>query len=192
MKRTSSQIGDELLVLRCQGGDRRALETLIDRWQRRLWSHALRLTASRDGAWEVVQEAWVAVIRGIGRLDDPARFAPWAFRIVTNKAADWVRKTGRGRDLFRELSDESEQPAEPPPAPDNDTSPDDLHAAIDRLPAGQRAALSLHYLEGLGVREVARALAIPPGTVKSRLHHGRETLKRILERRNRRDERSAP
>ena len=69
---------DELLVLRSQDGDRGALDELVNRWQGRFFRHACRLTANPDSARDAVQEAWIAIVRGLRRLDDPARFGPWA------------------------------------------------------------------------------------------------------------------
>jgi len=83
----SDRVLDELLVLRCQDGEANAFEELVGHWQRKLLRHALHLTGDADGANDVVQEAWFAIVRGIGRIDDPARFPAWAYRIVTHKAA---------------------------------------------------------------------------------------------------------
>lgn len=77
------QILDELLVLRCQAGDRAALDLLVERWNPRLLRLARRLTQS-DDADEVVQEAWLAIVRGVARLQDPALFPSWALRIASN------------------------------------------------------------------------------------------------------------
>lgn len=84
----ADDVYDELLVLRCQEGDQDALDELVARWQRRLFDHARRLTQQTDAAWDVVQEAWMAIVRGIGRLQDPASFRPWAYRIVTFKCTE--------------------------------------------------------------------------------------------------------
>ena len=62
---------DEILVLECQSGSVQALEALVSRWQKRLWRHAYCLTGDAEGAWDVTQESWLGIIRGIGRLGDP-------------------------------------------------------------------------------------------------------------------------
>jgi len=176
MQNPREQLVDELLVLECQDGSRRALEMLVSRWQKRLWRYALRLTGDPEAAWDVTQESWLAVVRGIGRLHDPACFASWAYRIVTNKADDWIRrdiKAARppaGFDPQMGRSDESQAAL--------DTA--DLQSLLPRLSNAARTVLTLHYLENLGLAEVAGVLRVPEGTVKSRLHAARNELKALM------------
>ena len=92
MQDKRSQIEDELLVMDAQTGDRSAMEALVRRWQKRLWLHALRLTGDREAAWDVTQQAWLGIVKGLRRLRDPARFRAWAYRIISNESADWIRK----------------------------------------------------------------------------------------------------
>lgn len=177
-------IHDELLVLEAQAGDERAFETLISRWQPRLLAHALRLCGDRDSAPEIVQEAWLAVVRGIRRLDDPARFRGWIFQIVTHKAADWVRKRQRQRRLDDVASDEAENLNPDQLASDFCASDqtDGVRRALEMLTRDRRVLLSLFYVEDMRVDEIAIVLDIPIGTVKSRLFHARKELKDRLER----------
>ncbi len=70
------QIVDELLVMDAQNGRAKAMELLASRWQERLWRYAWRLTGDTEAAWDVTQEAWLGIVRGIMRLNDPARFRP--------------------------------------------------------------------------------------------------------------------
>jgi RNA polymerase sigma factor (sigma-70 family) len=104
------QLVDELLVMDAQSGRVKAMEMLVCRWQKRLWRYACRLTGSPEAAWDVTQEGWLGIVRGLSRLSDPARFRPWAYRIVTNKANDWISKSARAE--FKKLwqaSDETQQ-----------------------------------------------------------------------------------
>ncbi|NKB88311.1 MAG: hypothetical protein GKS06_08835 [Acidobacteria bacterium] len=75
MTRSQDQVIDAILVLRCQSGDSGAFETLAGRWQRRLLAHAARLLGDATAATDAVQDSWVAIARGLRRLDDPNRFA---------------------------------------------------------------------------------------------------------------------
>lgn len=178
--RTPDDVYDELLVIRCQDGDREALAELVERWQPRLLRHAMRLTGHADTAGEVAQEAWVAIVRGVRRLDDPAAFRDWAYHIVAHKCADWVRRRQRSRAVAVPLITE---PAEPAGAEDPSDDVAAVRTALKLLPNQQKAILAMFYLDGMPVRLIAEVLSLPEGTVKSRLYHARNRLKEVLERR---------
>lgn len=169
---------DQVLVLYCRTGDAEAFRALVGRWQERLWRHAYRLTGREDAAWDVLQESWIAIARGIAGLAEPESFPAWAYRIVTRRAAEAVR----GRRPADEL-DENHTAA---PAPEPDNGVELLRAALRHLSGERRALLALHYVDGLQLRELAEVLGIPEGTVKSRLHHARERLRAHIERLDRR------
>lgn len=177
MNTTREQLVDQLLVLRSQDGEAEAFDELVRRWQRPLWRHACRLTGQEDAAWDVVQESWAAIIRGIGRLDDPARFRQWAYRIVTNKAADWIH----GRKVARSRSEPLPEDHPDAKTGGNVQSNEDAAALLRRLPTDQQVILQLRYVEDFDVAEIAEILSVPEGTVKSRLYHAREELRRKLE-----------
>lgn len=183
MQRSPEDIQDELLVLRSQSGEPEAINALVSRWQPRFWRLAARLTSERDAANDLVQDAWVAIVGGLRRLDDPARFRAWTYRIVTNKCADWVRRRAVRRDAARELraaasarNHESQRPTL-----DDVDEIARIRAALRQLPDDQRTLLSLHYLDGLSVFELAAVFKVPTGTVKSRLYHARGQLRKALQ-----------
>lgn len=181
MRRDAESILNELLVLRSQDGDAAALEQLIRRWHEPLLRHASRLTGSvNDEARDVLQNAWMAIVRNLRRLDDPAHFRAWAYRIVTNKCADRVR----ARQRERRLNENARRSLSRDEVNHNHASDDigQLRSALRALPDDRRLLLSMHYLDGLSVGEIAIALSLPPGTVKSRLFHAREQLRHTLER----------
>jgi len=180
--RTTEDIHDELLVMQCQDGDGESLIALVNRWQPRLLCHAMRLTREHEAAMDVVQDAWVAIVRGIRRLDDPACFAPWAYRIASNKCADWTRQRQRQRANFASLDVEPAAKEVPPEDAQDEVAI--IREAIERLPHEQQAILSFFYVEELSIRDIAEALSLPVGTVKSRLHYARNNLKEVIERRN--------
>ena len=185
MSRTREQIYDELLVLRCQDGERDAFTDLAERWQERLWRHARRLSGDPELANDAMQEAWMAIVRGIGKLHDPAFFRPWAYRIVTNKCADQVRRVSRRREVTEQMTRESPDDLEVPSV-DTDESDEisTLRSAMATLPTDRRTLLALHYLDEVSLSEIAVILGIPEGTVKSRLFNARKALKEALERIN--------
>jgi RNA polymerase sigma factor (sigma-70 family) len=178
MVRTRERVVDELLVLAAQAWDARAFERLASRWHPRLLRHAARLTGDADGAEDAVQEAWVAIARGLGRLADPAAFGAWALRITGRRCADWVGRRQRMRQRFADLDAAANVPAAADERADDVSL---LRKAIRDLGPQQRALLAMRYVEGLSLGEIARALGVPAGTVKSRLYHARERLRAALE-----------
>jgi len=105
MAKECSDVEDQLLVMDAQDGDRGAMETLVSRWQKRLWRHAFRLTGDRQAAWDVTQQSWLGIIKGLSNFHDPANFGAWAFRIATNKAIDRIKKSKAERNLIVEDAD---------------------------------------------------------------------------------------
>jgi RNA polymerase sigma factor (sigma-70 family) len=178
MMRTRERIVDEWLVLAVQARRVDAFERLAARWQPRLLRHAWRLTGDAEGARDAVQDAWLAIARGIGRLRDPAAFGAWALRITSRRCADWVARRQGHRRRFADL-DAAEAVAAAADPPDDDLAR--VRDAIRRLGPDERALLAMYYTEGFGVAEIAAALDIPAGTVKSRLYHARERLRAIVE-----------
>lgn len=170
---------DQWLVLRCQEGDSAALDELVGRWQERLWRHAWRLTGDEAGAWDAVQEAWLTMSAKLRTLQDPAAFPAWAYQVVTHKSRDWRRAEDRRRGHLAGYREQApETPEDPVAALDRCRS---LQEAMDRLGGQDRAILALHYLDGFSIETIAGVLEIAPGTVKSRLHHARQRLRRLLE-----------
>jgi RNA polymerase sigma factor (sigma-70 family) len=169
---------DELLVLAARNGGRAPFEALVGRWQERLWRHAYRLTGNRDAAWDVLQDSWIAIGRGLQRLEDPARFRAWAYQVVTRRVADRGRREGRAPVVpLPEL-----EPPAPVPDSGRELVLDRLRRALRELDPERRSLLGLRYVDGLECAEIARALDIPVGTVRSRLFHARGKLREILER----------
>ena len=90
------QIDEELLVIRCQLGERRAFDALIARWAGAVAGYARRVCEDEDAAAELTQDIWLRVFRGIGRLQDPRRFRAWLFGIAHRAFMDLLRRRYRG------------------------------------------------------------------------------------------------
>ncbi len=179
---TQDAVYDQWLVLRCQGGDAKAFSELFSRWHPRLLRHARRLLDSADEASDATQDAWLSITGGLIRLNDPALFRSWAYRITTRRCADKVRKNQRIRNAERPAAKpEQSRAPDPMAAMESADEIDRLRAAIRTLPTERRLVLSLLYVDSLTVAEIASALEIPTGTVKSRLRLAREELRRVLE-----------
>jgi len=177
MDKARERVIDELLVMRCQEDHRESFDLLIRRWQRRLWRYARRLTGSNDAAWDVTQETWIAVLRQIRKLSDPAWFAAWAYRIVRNKCADHCRRANRQRNLTDALAERQRANNDPP----QEGTGGAVAETLRRLPPDRQELLTLRYGQDLNIIEIAVVLGVPAGTVKSRLHNAREQLRKILE-----------
>ena len=173
------RITDGLLLLRCQQGDGEAFAELVRRWQARLFRHACRMTGRREAAADVVQESWLAVLRGLPRLADVDAFPKWVYTIVTNKSADWVRKQQRQRRLTEAWSEKQQEEARA--ASDTKGRPSSLADALEPLSTRERGLVTLYYVEGFSTEEIADILAIPRGTVKSRLHAARAKIRAQME-----------
>ncbi|MEM8874197.1 MAG: sigma-70 family RNA polymerase sigma factor [Planctomycetota bacterium] len=167
------------LVLRCQLGEREAFAELVDAWHPRLWRHLHRTLGSTDAADEVSQEVWLRVVRTIMRLREPGAFPGWLFRIAHGSMTDRLRRQYRAAAHL--ASAEPTDVTVDVPATLEPDEVEHLHAALADLEPAHREALGLFYLEGFDIREVADALGVPVGTVKSRLHRGRSALRHALE-----------
>lgn len=167
---------DEYLVLAAQGGNRTAFNQLVRRHHRHFVAHAWRLLGQRETAEDAAQAAWIEILRGLGSLREAGAFRAWAFRIVSRQAAKRIGSIVTERAGLADLTNVHPDASDPatPPSPG-------LSRTLASLPPGQRAALALHYHEGLSLAEVAVALDVPVGTVKTRLHHARLRLKATLE-----------
>jgi RNA polymerase sigma factor (sigma-70 family) len=172
-----SRLFDEYLLAAARAGDRRAYDALARRWQKKLLAHAWRLLRDAELARDAVQEGWLEIVRGLPKLRDERAFPAFAFRIVSRRCARLVASGIRTRNLADALAGEPE--AEGAPA-ESAGDHDRLRAAIRALPEEQRAAIALFHFEELSVAEVAVALDVPAGTVKTRLMHARLKLRAAL------------
>ena len=173
MDKSVEQLVDEILVMDCQGGSVKALEILVSRWQKRLWRYAYNLTGDTDAAWDITQDSWLGIIKGLRKLHDPANFKAWAYRITTNKSIDWIRKSKAEKQISIEELQDHQLEAK------HDTGVKEL---LEKLNIRKQVVLSLYYFEQLSVPEISVALKIPKGTVKSRLHSARKELKELWQK----------
>lgn len=170
--RACRDVARDLLVLRAQAGDADALDALLRATRPALVRHA-RASLGAAAADDVTQEALIAIVRGLHTLLDPERFLPWSHRIVQRRVANWLRSQRRRREAVERAAARLQ-----PAASSGDGV--ELRGQIERLDPTARVVLTLRYLDGLEVREIADALEIPVGTVKSRLHHARSKLRNLL------------
>lgn len=179
-------LADELVAVRCQLGERAAFDLLLERWHAPLSAYVARLAGDDEAAREVVQDTWVRVLRGIGRLSDPAKIGTWLFGIARRALMDRLR-TQYGEparssvEVEALVADEDDAAAERELDLRDDVAA--LRAELAELPFVEREVLTLFYLGELSLTEVAAVLEVPQGTVKSRLFRARRMLARALDRR---------
>jgi RNA polymerase sigma-70 factor (ECF subfamily) len=171
---------DGYLVALVQGGSREAFDRLVRRWTPKLVRYATRLLGRADLARDVAQETWVAAIRGIKRLDDPSRFPAWIYSVAHRKCIDGIRFNQRQRRLIEGLGNEARIASVGNRDRPDPNDPSKLTIGISRLSQEHREVVYLFYGEDLSIDDIASVLSIPNGTVKSRLHHARESLKNHL------------
>jgi RNA polymerase sigma-70 factor (ECF subfamily) len=172
---------DELLVVRCQLGERAAFDALAARWYQPLWRYARNLTGNDAAADDATQDIWVGVLRGIDGLRDGARLRSWLFGIGHRVLMSRLR-TQYGR---VECGDAV--PDDHPAADEHETFLHEFELSVlmdelGRLPLLEQEVLTLFYLRELSLDDVSHVLGIPPGTVKSRLHRARKMLRQHLDR----------
>lgn len=171
---------DELLAIRCQLGERAAFDELVTQWGPRLRTYLRRLLASDADADDLVQDVWLRALRGLPGLRDPARFRSWLFGIAHRAMIDRLRERYASR-----IDDaaEPEQIGALDPAFEREIDRQVLEQGLASLLLPDRETISLFYLEGLSLAEIAGTQCIPIGTVKSRLHRARISLRRNLVKR---------
>lgn len=190
MKRAPGEDEAARLVARAQRGDREAMDSLVMRYRELAYQYAWRLCGDSDEAADVVAEAFARVYTGIDRFRRESRFSTWLYRIVVNCFLDMRKKDRRQTHASMEATVELEEGDVEKQFLSNEASPDAvaeanlrsevLWRAIEGLPDVHRAIIVMYHVEMLGYEEIAAALGIPVGTVKSRLSRARLALKEAL------------
>jgi RNA polymerase sigma-70 factor (ECF subfamily) len=178
--------GDAALVAAVVAGDRQAFAALVERHQARILALLERLTGCREQARDLAQETFVSAYRKLATFEQRSAFATWLYRIACNHAA----AAGRRRrpvamlDAARPDGNAAIEPEARLAPVSAGLEQEDLArhvaAALDRLDARYREVVVLADMQEAGYEEIAEALDIPVGTVRSRLHRGRMELRRLL------------
>lgn len=171
---------DEYLAVRCQLGERAAFDELIERWHEPLFKYIRRLASDDDSAREIVQDVWLRVLRGIGKLRDGTRLRPWLFGIARRALTDQLRAryaqpSSADIDLGDIAADVDQGGIE------IEEEVQAMERQLTLLPRTEREVLTLFYLRELSLEQVAEVLDVPAGTVKSRLFRARHMLRRRID-----------
>ena len=173
---------DRLLIQRLCDGDLEALGALYDRHKLLVFRTALAITHERDAAEDILQECFLKLNAYARKIDVSLPLEPWLYRVTVNLSYTWVTRRSRWRFSLESVIDRLVAPLRT--SSEYQAEQAELQAAIQRaidgLPAGQRLTVILYYLNNLSLKEISYIMDCPVGTVKSRLHYGREHLKRCL------------
>ena len=175
------------------GGEERAFEELVDRYQGRLLNFVYRTISDRDRAEDLVQEVFIRVYRHIGRFDRSKKFSTWIYTIASNLAKNELRNRSRNPLVFFQAlakggPGEEERPVE---FEDHKLRPDDLYrkrhlreavdSSVAQLPAHHREVFVLREIEGKSYEEIAEITNCNLGTVKSRLNRARTAFAALVQ-----------
>ena len=189
MRRTEPEeargAADDAIARKIEAGDPRAFDAFFERYAGPLAGHLCGMVRNRATAEDLLQETMVRVYSHIGRYRERGAFRAWVYRIATNLALTELRRSRIRRECA--LGTPAEEPACEAPDPEERLeraeAKDAVRRGISALPDEQRAVVLLRVRREMGIREIARTLSIPEGTVKSRLHHAVRSLRAYMKER---------
>ena len=181
---------DTRLAKLARKGDQRAFAEIVDLYTDKLYHMSYRMTGNRQEAEDVVQDAFLRVFSNLDRYDENQKFSTWIYRIATNLCIDRLRKRKRVYSLDAESSEHEGLDGYSMLPGDHRTPESELmlsetqriiHEAIGTLPPKYKSVMVLRYLQELSLQEISQVLDIPVTTVKTRVHRGREFMRKKLE-----------
>jgi RNA polymerase sigma-70 factor (ECF subfamily) len=164
------------LIAACRAGDHGAMRVVYERFHRRVFGLTMRIAGAQE-AEELTQEVFLKAFRGLDRFRGDAQLGTWLYRLAVNAALSHVSRSRDKRRAPEEVL--AELPAEAKATGDPRLRAR-LEAALAELPAGYRAVIVLHDVEGLQHEEIARVLGCRVGTSKSQLHKARARMRELL------------
>ena len=176
----------ELTVIRrVQHGDTEAFSMLVTAYEKNVFNVALQMTGNREDAQDLAQEAFIKAYTSLPSFRGDSKFSSWLYRIVSNVCLDFRRRQSRrpsasltvedddGETLQLDIADESQSPET---LLERKLTRDAVRRGLQELPEEQRQILLLREIEGLSYDEIAEAMDLEPGTVKSRIFRARKKL----------------
>ena len=173
------------IVRKVLGGDANAFETLVLEYEKIVYNIALRMTGNSEDAADMTQEAFIKAYNSLQSFRGDSKFSVWLYRIVSNVCLDFLRSKNRrptvslsvedddGEDTQLDVADESQSPEL---LLDRKLTRDSVRRGLDSLPPDYRQILLLREIQGLSYDEIAQALSLEVGTVKSRIFRARKRL----------------
>lgn len=181
------------LVALASEGNRGAFAELVEQYKNKIFHLAYRMLGNRQEAEDVVQDTFLRVYEHLASYDRSRKFSTWLYRIATNQCIDRLRRRrsvysldadlaeGEGMDGYSVLRTDEPGPEESLMLTERQRM---VFEAVASLPDKYKAAVALRYYQDLSMQEISDILQIPVSTVKTRIHRGREYLRRRLEREN--------
>lgn len=177
-------ITDEVdLVMRATAGDERAYGKLVGMYQARLYNFVRSMVRNDEIAEDITQESFVKAFFSLRKLQNPASFKSWLFRIANNNTLDYLRKKRiQTVDVDEQVRESYVDNSSPEKGAVASSRTKHIREALDKLKPDQRNILVMCDLQGFSYQEIAEALDIPFGTVQSRIFYARKKLKEFLDK----------
>jgi RNA polymerase sigma-70 factor (ECF subfamily) len=178
------------MVTQVKKGDQEAFEGIVDLFKDKIYRHCFRMVGNGHEAEDLAQETFLRAYRNIDKYNNEYKFSTWIFRIATNLCIDRLRKKKPdyyldaevpgtdGANMYSQLSADEPLPEEV--VTENERW-NELQQEIMKLPEKYRTAIVLKYVEDLSLEEISQIMDIPVPTVKTRIHRGREALKKVFQ-----------
>lgn len=183
MTNTAASPSDHDLILEIQDGSLDALGAIYDRHKRLVYRTALAICNDPEAASDLLQDVFLRLHRFARRVDPDRPLEPWLYRVTANQSYTWVKRHHRWTQPLEEIAEwlSSGVKFSPQHISEQDDESRRIQNAIAKLSLPQRVVVVMYYINDLSLQEISEVLEIPEGTVKSRLHYGRNALKNHLQ-----------
>lgn len=183
---------DQTIVIKAFNGDEEANTLLYEMTFKKVFAIASRLLKNYEDAMDLCQEAYLSALINIDTLQDKSKFDVWLYQITANRCYNFVKREKLRRSIFtaKEYKDYLDDHHVDAADSDRSFDPEEYAVELDRktvvrhlideLPQNQKTCILLHYYAELTVSEIAAALGIPEGTVKSNMNYAKKKLKRVI------------
>jgi RNA polymerase sigma-70 factor (ECF subfamily) len=182
MTNAAANPSDHDLICEIQGGSLDALGIIYDRHRGLVYRTALAISNDPEAAADLLQDVFLRLFRFAERIDPERPLEPWLYRVTANQSYTWVKRHQRWTQPLDEIAEwlSSGVKNSPQYITEQDDESKRIQSAITKLSLPQRVVVVMYYLNDLSLSEISEILEIPEGTVKSRLHDGRNALKHHL------------
>jgi RNA polymerase sigma-70 factor (ECF subfamily) len=173
---SKERLKEEWIAVRCQLGESEAFRELINLMEARLSYYIRRFIKDEHTAWDILQEVWLVVFQKIKKLRNTSAIRGWLYRITHDKIANYLRDKKIEEKALNELAykDMNDQ------ITFSETEASQIHQLLDKINPVHREALVLYFIEGMEYEEIADVIKCSIGTVKSRLHYAKNTLRALM------------